>query len=184
MVRDIIKKYVQDVCKNENNVFGFSFYEQHISVVFDYANELAEVLGANKEIIHLSAYLHDISAILDFSTVKEHNVIGSNIAQGILLQNGYPMAKVQNVKQCIISHSKPMKLGNGSIEEICLSNADAMSKISNPAYWLYFAYCVRKLNFGEGRDWYIKMIDTNWDELIEPAKDLIKDTYYSVRNTL
>lgn len=50
MVRDIIKKYVQDVCKNENNVFGFSFYEQHISVVFDYANELAEVLGANKEI--------------------------------------------------------------------------------------------------------------------------------------
>ncbi len=77
-----------------------------------------------------------------------------------------------------------IEIGEGTTEEVCLSNADAMSQIVNPVYWLYFAFVIRPLNFVDGRAWYLQKIESNRDALIEPAMDLVADKYILVRKAL
>ena len=71
---------------------------------------------------------------------------------------------------CVAKHSQP--LASGAAEEICLSNADALAQIARPAYWLWFAFNVRKLGFAEGREWLRGLYQKNWSALIPAAQAL------------
>ena len=64
-----IKETVLNGCKKKENKLGESFFDQHLMIVVYYGKELGEYLNADLEIIELSAYLHDISAIHDFKTL-------------------------------------------------------------------------------------------------------------------
>lgn len=75
-------------------------------------------------------------------------------------------------------------MGGASPEEICLSNADAMSRMVRPAYWLYFAFSVRKQDFEEGRRWLLDLLESQWNCLVQPAEDLIGDRYAAAREML
>lgn len=183
MIETQVKKYVKDACARSENVFGKSFFEQHLLVVAEYGDRLADKVGGDKEIIHLATYLHDISAVKDFSTLPNHAVISGELAQDILMDYGYPQAKIDIVKRSISNHVTPIQLQDGLIEEVCLSNADAISQIINPAYWLYFVYCIRKMDFDEGRSWLIDRVESNWDKLIIPAKELIEEQYLLVKKS-
>jgi putative nucleotidyltransferase with HDIG domain len=182
MNTDIIHKYVMEACKNR--VLGTDFFDQHILVVVNFADQLAENLGADREIVNLSAYLHDIAAVLDFNNRKNHPITGADLAEQILSRNNYPPEKIIKVKKCITTHSSPVALGNGLIEEVCLSNADALSQINNPAYWLYFFYNINQLNYAEGTKSYLSLIDSNWKRLIDPAKHLIEKKYLLTKQLL
>jgi hypothetical protein len=67
---------------------------------------------------------------------------------------------------------------------VCVSNADAMSQVVRPAYWLYFAFQVRRLGFAEGRDWLRQRVENNWAALIPPARALIEKEYRQVAEFL
>jgi uncharacterized protein len=150
----------------------------------DYCDQLCAILNADCEIVRISAYLHDISAVIDFKTLPTHNTNSSEIAESFLAKNNYPRNKIEKVVQCIKSHISPLTIQKGNIEDVVLSNADAMSQIVNPAYWLYFAYKLRGLNFNDGQSWYLNKINTNWNLLIDPAKKLIEDKYWNVKKAL
>jgi hypothetical protein len=75
------------------------------------------------------------------------------------------------------THSKPIQIGDGPLEAVCVSNADAISQIIRPAYWTYYIFSVRKISFEQGREWYSLRIKENWDSLIQPAKDMIREEY-------
>lgn len=184
MIENQVRRYVNDACSRSENVFGRSFFDQHLLVVREYVIKLADKIGGDKEIITLAAYLHDISAVEDFSTLSNHAEASEKIAQSILFKYGYPQAKIDMVKRCILNHSTPIQLNDGLVEEVCLSNADAISQIINPAYWFYFAYGIRKLGFEEGRGWLLNKVESNWNKLIDPAKELIEDQYILVKKFL
>lgn len=184
MITDSVKNYVYGACQESQNVFGSCFFEQHILVVLEYANKLAEKIGGNKEIIELSVLFHDISAVLDSNTLPTHSLASQDIAQVLLAKQHYPQDKIDIVKKCIATHSTPVQINEGLVEEVCLSNADAISQIVKPAYWLYFAYHVRKLNYETGKEFLINRIDTNWEKIIDPARELIEDQYQMVRKLL
>ena len=97
MIERIIHDYVKNACETPNNVLTKYFFKEHISVVVEYSEKLCEVLNADKEIIRLSAYLHDISAVLDFKTLATHNSDSAEIAKNILLKNNYPKDKIDRV---------------------------------------------------------------------------------------
>jgi uncharacterized protein len=179
-----ISDYVYNECNKSINVFGPSFFQQHILVVAEYGKKLAQLLNADIEVIELSAYLHDISAIYDIGTIQNHNTLSAAITKKILDQYSYPANLIQKVGQCILSHSSPVQIGNGSVEEICLSNADAISQITNPIYWLYFAFSIRKYSFEEGREWLYKIVENNWNRLIKPAKELVEVKYNETKSFL
>lgn len=180
MITDYIKEFVKNECNKTKNEFGGAFFEQHILVVKEYACKLADILGVDKEVVEISSYLHDISAVMDISTLSYHADQSAEIAESILRNKSFDFDKIETIKQTIKSHSVPIKIGEGTLEEVCLSNADAISQIINPSYWLYFAFSVRRMSYEQGIEWYRKKVTMNMSGLIEQAKDMIDDKRYQI----
>jgi putative nucleotidyltransferase with HDIG domain len=176
LVADICK-FVHQACQREGNVFSPSFFDQHLSVVADCATSLAERLGADLEVVEMAAYLHDISAVFDPATMPNHPRQSADLATQILVEHGYPKGRASDVARAIASHSHPLPIGSASLEEVCVSNADAAARILRPAYWMYFVFGIRKYGFEEGRQWLRELIEKQWRVLIEPAKELVGNQY-------
>jgi HD superfamily phosphodiesterase len=181
MIYNNTKDYIKEMCGKSENILTPAFFDEHIMIVLDYCNQLSKLLNADNEIVCISALLHDVSAVLDFKTLSTHNIDSSLIAESFLMSIGYPHEKILRVKQCIYNHTSPIKVGEGAIEDVVLSNADAISQITNTAYWLYFVYKIRNMSFEDGKMWYLNKVEKNWTCLIEPAKTLIKDKYFIVK---
>ncbi len=184
MITETVREYVFDACRGDNNAFGPGFFEEHLLVVREYSGRLAKVFAADAEIVELAAYLHDIAAVQDFTALPKHPVLSAEIARAVLRDHGYPTERTERVAKCILSHSAPVQMGSGLPEEVCLSNADAMSQIVRPIYWLYYVFHVRQFGFAEGRDWLRQRVESNWAALIPPARALIEKEYGQAREYL
>jgi uncharacterized protein len=171
------KQIIKDRCHAPENKFGTMFFEQHVLMVEKYARMLADILKADKEVVLAAVYLHDMAAVSDFSRLAEHPVLGAAMAEPVLKDSGFPREKISAVQRCIETHSVPVAIGQGTLEQVCMSNADAMSQIANPLYWLYYAFNVRQFDYGMGRTWYNDRINTNWAKLIEPAQTILEPEY-------
>jgi len=184
MIVEAIREYVAGSCMSGRNTFGPAFFEQHLLVVRGYGGLLAKALGADEKIVELAAYLHDIAAVQDITALPRHPVLSADVARKVLQENDYPAERIERVAQCIVFHAAPIRLGNGSLEEVCLSNADAMSQIIKPAYWLYYVFRVRQFGYAEGRDWLRQRVESNWAALIPPARAIIEKEYDRTRELL
>lgn len=100
---------------------------------------------------------------MDITTLSNHNYVSSEIAKSVLFKNGYAHDKIYKVRQCILTHTSPIQIGNGKAEEVCLSNADAIAQIVNPTYWLYLVYKIQNLSFNKGRLWNLSRINSKWN---------------------
>ena len=172
-----LEEYVKEKCNSPENRFQPEFYNSHLFIMKSYALQLADKLGADKTVVEISALLHDISAITNFSKLAVHDIESASMAAEILRE--YPLSPEQKDKIgiCIKTHSKPLDLNKGIIEAVCISNADAMSQIAVPSYWLFYIFSVRKFNYTEGIEWYMQRVESHWKSLIEPAKEIIKAEY-------
>ena len=59
-----LQKEIYDRCQRETNKFGMGCY-YHIAAVVKNAEILAEKYGADKEVVLIAAWLHDIASITD-----------------------------------------------------------------------------------------------------------------------
>lgn len=184
MIKELVKNYVHEECKKPNNMFGTGFFEEHVLIVADFSKRLAEKISADIEIVELSSYLHDIAAVQDIKALPTHSTLSAEAADKMLSSNGYDCERIEAVKRTIITHTTPLKLSEASPEEVCLSNADAMSQITKPAYWLYFVFSIRNLSYGDGCKWIRARVENNWKALIEPAKEMIEKEYLLVKELL
>ncbi|MEN6576115.1 MAG: HD domain-containing protein [Phycisphaerales bacterium] len=184
MIVQAMKEYVAGECNSSRNAFSPAFFDEHLSVVVGYARQLAEVLGADLEIVELAGWLHDVSAIQDFAALPKHPALSAEIARRMLLERDYPSERIERVAKCIASHSAPVQIGDGPVEDVCLSNADAMSQIVKPAYWSYYVFRVRQFGFVEGRDWLRQRVESHWAALIPQAKAIVEKQYCQVKEVL
>ncbi|MCE5228122.1 HD domain-containing protein [bacterium] len=172
-----IHQLVHDLCNSLDNLLTASFFNDHLSIVAHYALLLAAPLHADPELLEIASYLHDISAVRDFNTLPTHAADSAIQAGQILSDLGYPADKIAIIQNAIELHAQPLK--SGSPEAVALSNADAIAQISNPSYWLFFAFKIRNLDYAVGRQWYATRIQQNWSALIPEAQDLIEQKYTS-----
>jgi len=184
MIRKTVKEYVLQECRGSRNAFGPAFFEEHLSVVVEYARKLGNTLGADLEIVELAAWLHDLAAIQDIAALPRHPALGAEIARQVLREQDYPEERIDPVARCILSHSVPVHKGRGLPEEVCISNADAMAQIVKPVYWFHYVYRVRGFGFEEGRDWIRQRVESNWAALIPPAQAMIETERRQVRELL
>ena len=106
MRTDIINYLEKEIYKRANepsNKFGMGCY-YHIEAVVKNAQILAQKFGADEEIVIISAWLHDIASITDYSLYEMHHIHGANIAENILKQFNYEEEKINQVKECILNH--------------------------------------------------------------------------------
>lgn len=182
MITEYVCGYVKE-CYSKS-ILGADMFEQHILVVHEYALKLAKILGADREIVELAAYLHDLSVVFDINTVNVHHIASAEYAEKVLMEQGYPNDKILKVKSCILNHSAPVQIGINTNEEVCLANADAISQMLKPAYWLYVSYIIWKRSYAEGLASYKDWMNNNWNGLSNPGKELVEENYRYLKQYL
>lgn len=177
MREDILKnlqKEVYERCSKETNKFGTEYYYHIVSVVKN-AEILAEHYGANKEVVMIAAWLHDIASVTDESLYENHHIHGAEMAYHILSEQGYDKNKILQVQECIRHHRGNIVSEKRSIEEVCVADADAVSHFENIPALLYLAYVKKGMGLEEGKEFVKEELTRSFEKLSEQSKEYYRD---------
>lgn len=179
-----ISNIVREQCMHSDNIFGPAIWNDHIIVVVEQSLILADMIGADKEIVHISALLHDYASILDKDLYRQHHIHGAIIAEAILKKYDVSPIKIELIKECILQHRGSVPRIQTSKESICVTSADAMSHIYNVPSLLKLAYSKKGLSTVDGAQWVKDKIDRSWNKLCPEAKQIAFDKYMSALEVL
>ena len=156
----------------------------HIEAVVRNGEILAEKYNADKEIVMIAAWLHDIASITDYALYKEHHIHGAQIAYELLSKLSYDESKILIVQDCIKSHRGSVYIDKNNVEELCVADADAISHFDNIPNLLYLAYVERKMGLEEGIQFVKGKLERSFCKLSNESKEYYKEKYYQAMNIL
>ena len=178
-----IQREIRYRCDQPSNRFGMGVYE-HIKAVVKNGALLAERYGADQEVVLIAAWLHDIASITDYSLYRNHHIYGAKMAWEILSKWGYGEEKTALVQRCIQNHRGSVSLEKGSLEEICIADADAMAHFDSLPSLLYLAYHEQGMEFEEGRDFVRRKLERSFQKLSLKSREFCQDKYRQAMNIL
>jgi len=124
-----MNKIIQDVehfakkfCKQDPE--DPKLWETHIQLVRKFALQLAEIEGADKEVVEIAALLHDIGK---YKGRKEHNVRSYEMSKEFLKDVEIP--KKDLILKCILKHSTKYSSEDNEIEVKVVQCADALATL-------------------------------------------------------
>ena len=123
-ITEQIKKFVE----NETLIHDEGYHKEwldHLDSVSVNAVELAEKLNADKEVVFLAAWLHDIGTIIHRK--EDHHITGAEIVEEKLRGFGYPEDKIKQVKHCVFSHRASRNIKRETVEAQIIADADSMA---------------------------------------------------------
>ena len=182
-ILEYLQKEVYSRCQQPSNKFGMGCY-YHIESVVKNAEILAEKYGADKEIVMIAAWLHDIASITDYSLYEEHHIHGARIANELLKQMAYDEEKIVLVQECIRNHRGSINLDKFSKEELCVADADAISHFDSVPSLLYLAYVERQMSIQEGITFVKGKLERSYNKLSEKSKEFYNVKYRHVMDVL
>ena len=97
MIDKIQKYFIKESLEYENKS-DYNYWDNHVKYVLDIAGRLVDKVNADREIVVISAILHDIAKVLEKDIDKPHNLVGAKIAEELLLKEGYDKEKIEKVK--------------------------------------------------------------------------------------
>ena len=156
-VVDLVKK----ACESDQR------WKYHIYPVVKYGNMLADELGADKEIVELSCWLHDLTRIK--GEVENHHITSSDEAEKILNDLGYDKDKTEKVKGCIRAHRGSVNMKKKNIEEEIVASADAMAHFEFAIILFYSAFGRKGLSLEDGTKWISEKIERSWNKISIPS---------------
>ena len=156
----------------------------HIEAAVKNGALLAERYGADKEVVMIAAWLHDIASATDYSLYPEHHIHGAEMAQGILSQWDYEPEKIALVQSCVRSHRGSVPLGRESVEELCVADADAVSHFDSLPSLLYLAYRERGMGLEEGKKFVKEKLERSFQKLSPQSRELYQNKYRQVMDIL
>lgn len=173
---DAVKDYVESECKKPTSKYGYDPFIFHFVSMVNYASRLADELGGDKEIILVSAWLHDIGSIIHGR--EDHHITGAAIAEKKLQELGYEPEKIELVKKCILNHRGSRNDTRATIEERIIAEADAISNFDNISGIFTAALVYEGKTQGEARDAVRKKLEQKWQQLhLEKSKEIIRIKY-------
>lgn len=184
--KEIIEHIQNEVHKratSPENKFGIGVY-YHIESVVKNAKLLAEKYQADKEVVVIAAWLHDIASITDYKLYKEHHIYGAKIAEEILKELNYEEEKINLVKECIKNHRGSINNERLTVEEKCVADADAVSHLDNIPGLLYLAYVERKMDINEGKEFVKSKLKRSFQKLSEESKEIYLEKYNNAMELL
>lgn len=187
MMRDDIIEYLRNEiysrCEKPANKFGMGCY-YHIEAVVKNGEFLAQKYGADKEIVMIASWLHDIASITDYNLYENHHIYGARIAYDLLTQLSYDESKIPLVQSCIRNHRGSICLDRNSIEELCVADADAVSHFDSVPGLLYLAYVERGMNYEDGKRYVKEKLERSFGKLSAQSKECYKNKYQQVMEML
>lgn len=178
-----IRKFVEEESLKPSSKYGYEPFIFHFAPTVKYAVELADELGADREVVEISAWLHDIGSVINGR--EDHHLTGARIAEEKLKELNYPTEKIEMVKRCILNHRGSQKNNPTSIEEKIIADADALSNFDNIPGIFKAAFVYENLNQLEAKEAVRRKLENKWNQLnFESSKDIIRPKYEAVMTIL
>lgn len=178
-----LQQQIYDRCKNETNKFGMGCY-YHIVAVVKNAEVLADKYGADKEVVMIAAWLHDIASITDYSLYELHHVHGAKMAYDILKEYDYDSKKIYLVQECIRNHRGSVNWVKNTLEELCVADADAISHFDSVPSLLYLAYVQKGMGIEDGKEFVKAKLERSFQKLSTESKKYYQDKFEKVMEIL
>ncbi len=182
-ILDALQKEVYDRCRRKTNKFGMGCY-YHIAAVVKNAAILAENYGADKEIVMIAAWLHDIASVTDYSLYELHHIHGAEMAYHILKEYHYDDEKIALVQECIKNHRGSVNLERNSPEELCVADADAISHFDSVPGLLYLAFVEKGMGLEEGREFVKNKLKRSFQKLSAESAKYYRSKFEKVMEVL
>ena len=177
---DQMTKEVKRRCYACENIYGSGIWTHHIIPVVKNAKKLAQYYGADVEIVTLAAILHDVAAITNVEYVKQHHIIGAEIAEELLSSLKYPREKIEHIKLCILNHRGSEIAKKQSIEEICVADADSLAHFDNIPSLFSLVYKEKHMPIDEGAKFIREKLERSFSKLSDETKILYQQKYKNV----
>lgn len=171
-----IKKFVENECKKPTSKYWFEPFYNHFEPVVNYALELQSEFWWDKEVIEISAWLHDIWSIIYWR--EDHHITWAKIAEEKLIELKYEPEKIDLVKKCILNHRWSQDNIRESIEEKILAEADILSNFDNLPWIFMAAFIYENKNQSEARESALKKLKNKRNQLhFEKSRKIIRPKY-------
>ena len=171
-----VKKFVEEECKKPSSKYGFDPFHSHFFHVAKYAEQLADEFECDKEVVLISAWLHDIGSIIHGR--ENHHETGAKIAEEKLKELNYPSEKIEKVKKCIMNHRGSVNNERKSIEEKIIAEADVMSAFDNIGGLFKAAFVYENKSQEEGKHSVRQKLKRKRNQLhFKKTKEIIKPKY-------
>ncbi len=172
---------VKQIIEKECADLDYFDYKYHLLPVVEYAQKLAEICDVNKEVVELSAWLHDIGRI-KFGA-RNHELTGAAEAERILKQFGYSDEIIEQVKHCILAHRGSGSIQPQTMEAKVVATADALAHFD---MFLPLLTAIGKR--GKAKDdkiiyrWIYEKMERDWNKkiLIPEAMEIAEEKYRAI----
>lgn len=184
---DKVKEFLLEKCEQhkKNPKYGYyDYWNDHIKRVVYHAVDLANQYAADAEIVELGALLHDISMPSEYGARSEHNIYSAEMTETLLSELNYPKDKIDMVKRCVLNHPGSNRDKRETLEESCVSEADALAHFDRIPSLFSLAYSVLGMNLNEGKEYVKDRLQGDYSELSEQTKQKFKIKYETVMETL
>lgn len=179
---DLIKQQSEVYDKTQNCQIGQT-WKYHLLPVIENACMLAEKYGADRDVVEMAAIFHDYADLLDFANRENHHILGAELAEGVLAQDGFEQEFIDKVKKCIRNHRASVVNEKFSIEEICVADADAMSHLDScvelVCWRAYLGETIEQAN-----EFVKNKIKKSYAKMSEASQELMKEKYESIMRVL
>jgi uncharacterized protein len=169
--RDVIQRAARDAAEFETRagrgqgVALFNYRWEHVQAVVQLAVRLAELTGADTEVVEAAAWLHDVAK----GRSRDHAREGAVAARRILSETDYPQDKIEAVADAIRKHAglwreDPLE----PIEAAVLWDADKLTKLGATAVLHFVGYWI---NAGQGTTEHLvtRLPGEDWQPRIVPS---------------
>ena len=185
---DIVGKMQQEIIRRSNEFEEetkgtkdeYNIYKEHIRYVYKYVIILSENKNVDREVLELSALLHDIAMTDKNLDRARHNEYGSRIAEQLLRQEEYPEDKIHFVKKCILNHSSKRLEFRTSEEEQILVDADGLSHFDSIGSLYSLAHNVMGFSDEESVKFVQDKLTGDYNEMSAEIRYLIDDKYSKI----
>ena len=92
-----VKKFVEEESNKPTSKYGSEPFTYHFTQVAKYSGQLADKLGADKEVVLISAWLHDIGSVIKGR--EDHHITGAEIAGEKLIR--FEQETIQRRFRCL-----------------------------------------------------------------------------------
>jgi putative nucleotidyltransferase with HDIG domain len=162
-------------------------YDNHVLIVANSAQRLAQKYGANKELSEVAALLHDIADVKMARVSPDHEEASLEIAKQIMMEAGYmPEEITLVVDDAIRYHSCHGDDRPKSKEGLILASADSLAHLQTDFY-IYATWAFGKTrSLTELKEWALQKIERDlnnkisFDDEREAARadyDMIKELF-------
>lgn len=163
-------------------------FKYHISAVVKNAMLLADKLKANKDVVEMASYLHDIARSLNrddvnnFVRKNEHHILGAEQSKEFLKKLNYDDEFIEKVAHCVLAHRGRAEPNPETLEAEIVACADAMAHFDT---FLDLIPLFIKTNNGSFENAIIeleKKMDRNWNKklTLPEAKEISRDKYRAI----